>query len=401
MFLVERHWIKRSADNYKRVDKLCLLSKNLYNKANKVLKQSFHNNYCEKGISCLSYTELAKKASREEWEEYKALPAQTSQQILMFITRHWGRFKYNLLRYKEGKRKTKPRFPKLKLKEDDRFIVIFVRQQCKFKDNCIIFPKKANLIPLKTKVSEFRQVRIIPKNKFYVIEVLYEVKESYKDLDYNLYMGIDLGVNNLVAITSNKKFFTPIIINGKPLKSINQFFYKRLKNYKKCTGNHKYTKYTIKLMHKRNAKIDDYMHKTSKFIIDTCLENKIGNIVIGKNKGWKKRPKLGKVNNQTFISIPFSKLLKQIKYKAAKVGINVLLVDESYTSKCSFFDNEPIKKHNSYKGVRIHRGLFKASNGKFLNADVNASLNIIRKAVPNAFADGIEGIGLYPIKINL
>ena len=141
------------------------------------------------------------------------------------------------------------------------------------------------------------------------------------------------------------------------------------------------------------------MHKTSRFIVDYANQHNIGNVVIGNNENWKQEINIGKRNNQNFVSLPFSKLINQISYKSEEVGIHVVCHEESYTSKCSLFDNEEIGKHYVYKGKRIKRGLFKDSKGRLLNSDVNGSGNIIRKVAPKAFADGVEALGLMPLKI--
>jgi len=138
-------------------------------------------------------------------------------------------------------------------------------------------------------------------------------------------------------------------------------------------------------------------HRISKNIIEHCIQNNIGTIVIGYNNGWKQKINIGKRNNQNFVQIPLLKLVKQIEYKAQLKGISVLTVDEAFTSKCSFLDNEPIKKHDKYVGKRIKRGLFKTFNGTLINADINAGYNIMKKAFPNAISvDGIEAFGLMP-----
>ncbi len=148
---------------------------------------------------------------------------------------------------------------------------------------------------------------------------------------------------------------------------------------------------------KLNNKIKTIFHRISKNLIDYCIQNDIGSIVIGYNNGWKEKIRIGKINTQNFVQIPFNKLLQQIEYKSKLVGIQFKITDEPYTSKCSFLDNEQIKKHKRYLGKRISRGLFKASDGTIINADVNAGYNIMKKAFPNSISvDGIEVLGLMP-----
>lgn len=252
---------------------------------------------------------------------------------------------------------------------------------------------------MKTKVDNLCQVRIVPQSSCYILEVVYKKEVVDHDLDNNLYLGIDIGLNNLVALTSNKSGLTPLLVNGRLLKSINQYYNKTKAKLMSFVGNKGTSNRIEKLSHKRNCKVNDYLHKTSRFIINYCLAHKIKTIVIGKNKNWKQGINLGRKTNQSFVQIPFDRLIQQIQYKAEEVSISVILQEESYTSKCSFLDLESVEKHNVYKGKRVSRGLFKSSVGKVVNADINGSLNIIRKAVPNAFADGIEGVVLHPVKV--
>ena len=119
-------------------------------------------------------------------------------------------------------------------------------------------------------------------------------------------------------------------------------------------------------------------------------------LVIGKNKGWKQSINIGRRNNQAFVQVPHARFIDMLTYKARLVGIKVVVTEESYTSKTSFIDLEPVKKQMVYLGKRIKRGLFKSADGTLINADINGSSNIIRKVVPNAFADGIEDVVVRP-----
>jgi len=154
------------------------------------------------------------------------------------------------------------------------------------------------------------------------------------------------------------------------------------------------------LTKKRNNKINAQFHKISRRIINYCVDNNLGTIIIGYNLFWKQKINLGRINNQKFVQLPYFKLIFQIQYKSILVGIDVILEKESYTSKCSFLDNESIQKHKNYAGKRISRGLFRSKKGIIINADVNAGYNIFKKVIPNAaLVNGIEGIGLYPYSI--
>jgi putative transposase len=217
-------------------------------------------------------------------------------------------------------------------------------------------------------------------------------------------MGIDIGVRNIVTIgdsISNEG----IAVKGGVLKSINQFFnkeYARLRSISdRQIGNKQLTKKEKRLFMKRNRKIKDIMHKLSKAIIQYAKSKNIDTIIIGHNNGWKQSANMGRINNQNFVQIPFNTLINQIKYKAEETGIQVIIQDEEHTSKCSFLDNESIEHHNEYMGKRIKRGIFRSKDGILMHADLNAVYNIIRKAVPEAFADGIESIGLYPRSLSV
>jgi IS605 OrfB family transposase len=224
---------------------------------------------------------------------------------------------------------------------------------------------------------------VIPKNDHFVVEFVYEVKEKeLQEFNGNV-IGIDLGLNNLATIVSSTGYST--IINGKPLKSINQWYNKQ-KSYLQAklpliNGKQRTSKRINKLTFNRNNKIKNYTHHSSKYIVKKAIENNITKIVIGNNKDWKRGISISKKNNQNFVSIPYKKLIEQIEYKAKLNRIQVELVEESYTSKCSALDLEPIKKHEKYVGKRVKRGLFRTAKNIRINADANGSLNIIRKSI--------------------
>lgn len=155
---------------------------------------------------------------------------------------------------------------------------------------------------------------------------------------------------------------------------------------------------------KRNNRIDNYLHKASRWIIDYLVSEEIGTLVIGKNDQWKQEINLGATTNQNFVSIPHARFIEQLKYKGLLVGITVLIDEESYTSASSFLDLDPIPVYtggvkHSFSGKRIKRAWYKSKNGKLIHADINASLNITRKVVPAAFSLGIEGIAVCPSRI--
>ena len=283
---------------------------------------------------------------------------------------------------------------------------MFTNQQLGYKNGYIHFPKKSCLQPLKTKIDfkDIKQVRIVPCSTCYVIEIIYnkEVK-IYENLNSNLYLGIDLGVNNLIACVSNKSGLQPVLIKGKILKSINQYCNKMSTKFQSYIGNKGISNRIKVLTFKRNNRVANYLHHTSRFVTNYCIANDIKSIVIGKNKGWKQDINIGKVNNQKFVDIPFNKLIQQIQYKAEEVGIETILTEESYTSKVDHLAFETMKYHSKYLGGRVKRGLFKSSTGLILNADINGALGILRKVIGDNFLNKKSvlnrGLVVNPLKI--
>ena len=243
---------------------------------------------------------------------------------------------------------------------------------------------------------------------YYKIEIIYEKKEKEFIGDNGLYLGIDPGVNNLATLTSNNKAYMPKIVNGRPVKAINQYYNKKLAKYQSELPKGVYTSKKIKkLTQKRSGKIEHYFHKTSNFIVKECIKNGINTIIIGHNKGWKQEVEMGSKNNQTFVDVPFDMLFRQVAYKAKMNGLTSQLNDESYTSKASFLNLDVIPSYEKdstakyeFSGYRKSRGLYKIKGKKkTINADVNGSYNIIRKVAPNAFADGVQGFAVIPVKV--
>jgi putative transposase len=255
-------------------------------------------------------------------------------------------------------------------------------------------------IVLVTHVKEVCQVRIVLGSYHYQIEIVYFKPVSLERRVTGTIAGIDIGLNNLAPLTENQPGFKPLIINGNTLKSINVYYHKnkaslQFKGQQEIKTSHRLRRLT----HKRNCKIDNYLHSASRSIINHRAVNSIDTLVIGKNDGGKTGINLGKKNNQNMVSIPHAKFIEMLTYKAQLVGINVVLITEEYKSKCYFQDNEPLGKKDSYQSRRIKRRLFRLRNGTLINADVNGSLNIIRKAFPNAFVEGILGVVVPPVRI--
>lgn len=401
MNLVEAHIIKSSNFYFKELDTLSFYSKNLYNKANYIIRQEFTSNKV-----WIRYKELYEILKPSV--EYKSLPASCSQQILRLLDKNWTSFFNSCKEYKKNPKKFlgRPKLPKYLDKQKGRFILSFPFQaidKTEFnKTGLIRLPKSQIKIKTLKTNEKIVQVRVIPRIKSYKVEIVYE-KECKKNKDKSeKIIAIDLGVNNLMSITSNLKGFSPLLINGRHLKSINQYYNKKLaflKSEAKKKNSLNTTKRIQKLHQKRTNILDWQLHNISKKVLDICLNNNIDTIVIGKNKHWKQEVCLGKSNNQNFIQIPYNSLIQKLKYKSELEGIKVLLISENYTSKCSFLDKEEICKHEKYLGKRVKRGLFKSSTSKLINADINASYNILRKEFPDSFEKGIRGCVIQPLKL--
>lgn len=391
---VEKHIVVGNSN----LETLCHLSKNLYNYANYLIRQEFITNK-----KLLNEYELTGQLAKEKQIDYYALPPQTSQQIIKLLFRNWKSFFKTNKEYKNNPNKFlgRPKLPKYKDKNGMN-IVVFTNQQCKLKDGFVVFPKKANINPIKTKVDNVQQVRIIPQATCFVVEIVYK-KENVQlsNLKEENVLSIDLGVSNLAACVNNVGN-QPFIINGKILKSINQFYNKEKARLQSFIGGKGTSNRIERLTFKRNNKVNDYLHKTSAFIINYCVKYDIGTIIIGHNKEWKNESKMGKQNNQNFVQIPFNKLIQQLQYKGEELGIKVIITEESYTSKVDHFAFEEMKHQEIYLGKRIKRGLFQSSTGCLLNADVNGAIGIGRKVIGDSFVREIinRGFVLNPIKVN-
>jgi len=380
MRLVEQHIIKASDSRYPELADLLFKSKNLYNSALYQVRQHFFREG-----KFLPYEELNKSFVKTRQSDYYALPTKVAQQTLKMVDQNFKSF-FALLKLKNSQARI-PRY----LDKAGRFQLIYTAQAISKVELRKGFIKLSGTsVSLHTKQSRVQQVRLIPKGNHICIEVVYLVDDVPLQANNSRYASIDLGVNNLACLTSN--VIGPLIINGKPLKSVNQFFNKRRAALMSQLSEKRKTSRRIRtLTHKRNCKIKDYLHKASRQIINHLVSNNISTLVIGKNDGWKQEINIGAVNNQNFVSIPHNQFVKMLEYKAKLEGIRVIRQEESYTSKCSFLDNEEVRRQDVYCGQRVSRGLFKAMSGKIINADCNGSLNILRKAVPNIEIDnGIE-----------
>jgi putative transposase len=442
----------------KSISYFCHLSKNLWNQAHLLVY-----GYYKKFYRVPSYEEIDATLNKKsyykkngkihtDFDNYHKLGAATAQQILKVYSKSWISYLKGIKDYWESKKNVDnkdytgmPREPGYK-KKDGEFILIFTNEQIKFKESkdgsvYITFPKKIDNKPSKLRDlkillgnvnsdldnylinrlmnGKFDIVRIVPKGTGYWIEIVYdqEVLKNASEiygLDEDIIESIDLGVENLAAITDNIGN-RPIIIKTERLKADNQWYNKRkselqaiydrqvlgcfLKRDKK--GNIRYIvnktgKKMDILTENRNNIVNDSLHKVSRYFVEHALYIKSKTIAIVRNPGWKQKVNMGKKNNQNFVQIPFKKLIDMTRYKAEEYGINVIDDTEEYTSKCSFPDTESIQYHKEYLGKRIYRGLFEASKGFRINADVDGAYNFLRKIAEKVIKNKTKFDYVYP-----
>ena len=246
------------------------------------------------------------------------------------------------------------------------------------------------------------QIRIIPRGSCYVIEVVYQKVEKPAAVDPALVAAIDLGVNQLAAITSSKPGFVPRLVNGRPLKDLNHFYNQQRAHLQSqlARQNRTTSRKLDQITTKRHRRVNAYLHTASRRIITMLVEEGIGTLVIGLNKQWKQEVEMGRRNNQSFVQIPHSRFIQMVQYKAQLVGLTVIVREESYTSKASFLDLDAIPTYDpkrqekpTFSGTRETRGLYRAKDGRRIQADVNGSYNILRKEFSHAFSESQAGPG--------
>ena len=385
MLLVERHKIKPTP----QIIELCKLSKELYNKCNYYMRKQWFSNLKKNNwdVQLPDITLLVNLVQNEE--SFKNLHnTKTAKQTVRKCLIDWSNFRKAIKAYNKNSTgfNSKPKPPNYK---KELAQVIFYNETIKKKPlkKGIVTPTNSCFSIKSTR--NFKQVVITPKKFGFIVEVQYE-KENLSKVKGKGVCCIDIGLNNLAAITSDQ--FSPILVNGRILKSINQW-------YNKCPSKRN--------GNKRYFRIENYFHHVSKMIIELCLKNNCGTIIIGKNDSWKQGMNLGKKTNQNFQYIPFCRLIEKINYKAELFGIKIVLTEESYTSKASFLDRDTLPKYE--QGVkhvffcnRVKRGLYCASDGRLLNSDVNGSCNIGRKVIQNEEVIlGLDrSVAATPVRVN-
>ena len=414
MILTQKNKLYLNEDDKFIIDKLSYHSARLYNSCNYIIREYYENNN-----SFLSYNEQYHQIKFNE--HYNLLITDSSQQIHRIVDRNYKSF-FSLLKLKQkGKYSNQIKIPNY-LKKDKGWSIFVAGRSARIKNGKVKvglsnkfremygIDKKDIIfdLPKNINIKKLQQLQIKPiyGGKEYEILFCYEKETEIKQLNHKHFLGIDCGLNNLLT-TYNNKNKKPFIIDGKPLKSINQHYNKtksKLQSaYYKNNIKDKNTKKFIKLSEKRKNIINNYFNQTVNKIVKYCLVNDIGNIVIGNFKEIKQNINLGSKNNQNFVSIPYGILKRKLESKC-DYGIKYILQEESYTSKCSSLDLEKIQKHEEYVGERIKRGLFKTKYNKLINADVNGACNILRKYKSKSGSDlsdtDVSGVINHPVRFN-
>lgn len=398
MQLVERHRVDRHDPRFAQIDAAAFASKNLYNSALYVMRQQFIANK-----TVISYGELDRLM--QPTDQYHTLPAKVAQWVLKQVCLAWKSYFTACHAWQADPTKFQghPKLPKY-LDHQGRNLLTYTEQAISVvKIRQGIVALSGMTIAFKTRQQAPQQVRIVPHANHYTVEVIYEQEITPAEVDSTLVAGIDMGVNNLATIASNQPGFVPLLVNGRPLKALNQWYNKRRAYLQSRLPPGRNTSRQLDILSdKRNRQLDHYLHVASRRIIDVLVKHRIGTLVIGKNDGWKHHVRLGKRTNQAFVFLPHARFIALLSYKAELVGIQVILTEESHTSKCSFLDNEMVERHDQYVGKRVKRGLFVSATGRTINADVNGAYNMITKVVPDAvFRNGREGVVVHPVRLAL
>lgn len=393
----EQHNIKINSEFGRFIDEYCFKSKNLYNYANYILRQEFVNNG-----RMIYYNELFQMV--KESEPYKDIGSNTGQATLRMLDKVWKAFLKSLSGYSKHPDKYlgRPKLPRYKPK-DGRFVFVLDSNKVKLKDGYIYFAWK----PFKKFNNQFRthakeriiQCRFIPRGSHYTMDITYEMEVPDCNEQSERIAAIDIGVDNFITMVNNIEE-QPIVVKGGIIKSINQYYNKqkaKLQAELKTTNKKDWSKRLQKLTDKRYEMIKYQMHRISKYVVDWCVLYNIDTLIVGHNDEWKQNNK----GMQNFTYIPYDLFIQMLAYKCENNGIKFVVHEEGYTSGASFVDEEEPIKENYNKSRRVHRGLFIGNNGVQINADVNGAYQIMKKVIPNVFANGIEGAGLHPLTIKL
>ena len=389
MNLTEKEIIYSDDERFDLIKELCHLSKNLYNASLYDVRQYYFEtkSYRTWQSQCPLFTKIKNP-------DYHALQSHLAVEVVKQVGRQFIGFFNN-------KTNKKKRIPKYKDKNGYNIVTfpkLTISKQIEFDEDKQLYTytlcKRSYNLKIQSTQPNVKMVKFVYDEANDLIKCfkIYEVEEPKLKKDNSRYFSIDPGLNNIVSIYNNIGI-RPLLYNGRPIKSINQYYNKTTaKLNSELPANIKSSKRLKQLSLKRANKIDYEMHKISTHIINEAVKNNISKIFIGNNVGWKNEINMGQRNNQNFANIPHTKLFHQLLYKGLLNGIEVIFTEESYTSKASFFDKDEIPKYGEsdnhnfhFSGRRIKRGLYKDSKGNIWNADLNGAANIMRKVSDKAY----------------
>ncbi len=350
---------------------------------------------------------------------FKTLYSHVAQQCLTSVAESFGSFIGLLKGVKNGTVNQKPRLPNYRTK-DGFNLISFPAADIKLKLNGLRFPLGEKIkawfgidafylpMPSNLDYRSIREYRILPRNGCFYLELVYKVNPIKADVDFNLVLGIDHGINNWLTCVSNAG--TSFIVDGRHLKSLNQFYNKQIANIKEGKPQGFWSKKLANITEKRNRQVRDAINKVAKLVISHCLKNKIGMIAFGWNKGQKDGVNMGSKTNQKFVQIPTGRLKERIAQLAEQYGIKFVETEESYTSKASFVDLDVLPKIGEKpdgwqeSGKRVKRGLYRTANNQYINADCNGAANIIRKVAATlklCFKGVSSGALITPLRVRI
>jgi len=416
--------IKNGSANHKSAKRLTQIARRISNRANYIMRKDL---FSGRKPNQSKVDKLLKRGKLHAKDKalYNRFPAAVAQRTIQIVGDNWKGFGAAKADWKRSPEKyvASPRLPKYVKHAKTLYIPcssFFV------KNDEIVFAKKLGLQAVRLEKGKFldqgynpsastkviNELRLVPTGSGFRFEIIYDKHRTSDFLsdnaqsalfDKSSFISIDLGVSRFAALISNKADISPILINGGKLKQINQWYNKR------CAVLRSQGKYGhIKsVAAKRNRQVKDKLHKISRYIVQLCVEYDIGTVIIGKNKQWKTRINIGKQNNQNFTNLPHAQFIDLLKYKLREFGIQLIEQEESYTSKASYIDNDPIPTYSkecnthSFSGRRVKRGLYKTKEGLLINADINGAACISRKAGYEGAALITGGVVNTPILIGL
>lgn len=393
-------------NDYEILCSLCHLSKNMYNETLYEVRQYFFNNG-----EYLNYYNAWNKLKNDSWN-YKRLPSQVAQQTMKNVDKAFQSFFKLVEKSREGKYDSNKISPPNYLDKDGFYLLDFSNQMFQIKDDHLRIgvPKKFReefgydqkdiKIPFtyeEVRNKDIKRLQILPKGdaEYFEYRLVYEEEKEPIETDDNTFLSIDLGIDNLATCVDHSGH--SFIVDGRKLKSINRWYNKeiaKLRSIKDKQDIEGDTKRIKELFKDRRNKIHDYLNKAVHKIIEHCKENRIETVLVGDGKNWKQNVNMGNKNNQNFVQIPFDTFKQKLKHKCEHHEIRFELVNESYTSKCSFLDEESVEHHKDYIGTRVERGLFKTGDDILINSDVNGALNIAKKAGMLETVKGLESSGV-------